>query len=216
MFEFAIRRLQSDDSLDDLTSMLHRAFAPMARRGLNCRSANQTVETTRQRIDRGECFVAVVDGRTVGTITIQAADPTAAIRRYRAADVASVHQFAVDPGYQGTGIGHALLRFASSWARERQCTELALDTPAPAEELRRYYTRRGFKLIALVQVMGRAYASAVMAQRLRTAPRGAAVSAWPARHPAQMASAELEQRSRERALEQTRAFGRSLRTVSGG
>jgi GNAT superfamily N-acetyltransferase len=196
MVDFAIRRLQPHDSLDDITSMLHRAFAPMARRGLNCRSANQSVETTRLRVRRGDCFVAVVGGRIVGTITIQAADPTAAVHFYRAADVASVHQFAVDPCFQGTGIGHALLQFAVAWARARQCVELALDTPATADGLRGYYAREGFKPVGLVQVAGRAYPSAVMTKRLYSGPRSATAHAWPARHPAQMAVVALEERRR--------------------
>lgn len=188
MIDFAIRRLQPYDSLDDLTSMLHRAFAPMKRRGLNCRSVNQTAVMTRQRIERGDCFVAVADRRIVGTITLHVSDPSAPIRRYRSPDVASVHQFAVDPSHQGAGIGHSLLQVAANWARARQYAELALDTPAPACEIRDYYARQGFRLVGLLQVAGRNYESAVMAKAVSLAPSGAKVYPWPARHPAEMAA----------------------------
>ena len=186
MIDFSIRRLQPGDSIDDLTSLLHRAFAPMGLRGLNCQSIDQTPATTRQRIRRGDCLVAVADRRIVGTITLQAPDPSAAIRFYRAPDVASIHQFAVDPDYQGDGIGHALLQVASTWGRTRRYAELALDTPAPIGPLRDYYVRQGFQLVGLVQLAGRTYESAVMAKPLGSSPKTAAIHAWPIRRPAAM------------------------------
>lgn len=202
MIDFSIRRLQPGDSLDDLTALLHRAFAPLGRRGLNCQSVDQTTATTRQRIERGDCFVAIADRAIVGTITLQVPDPSSAIRHYRAPDVASVHQFAVDPGYQGAGIGHALLQVAATWARARQYAALALDTPAPAGELRDYYGRQGFKLVGLVQLAGRGYESALMAKPVNGLPKSAKIYAWPARHPAEMAA--IAQESRVRGLRRVR------------
>jgi GNAT superfamily N-acetyltransferase len=196
MIDFSIRRLQPGDSLDDLTSMLHRAFAPMGRRGLQCQSIDQTPATTRQRAERGDCFVAIADRRIAGTITLQAPDPSVPVRRYRSPEVASIHQFAVDPCYQGEGIGHALLQGAATWARARQYAELALDTPAPAGELRDYYARHGFRLIGLVQLAGRLYDSAVMAKAVSGVPKRTAIQAWPARHPAEMAAIAHEARAR--------------------
>jgi GNAT superfamily N-acetyltransferase len=186
VIDFSIRRLQPGDSIDDLTVLLHRAFAPMALRGLNCQSINQTPTTTRQRIKRGDCFVAVANRRIVGTITLQAPDPSAPIRCYRAPDVASIHQFAVDPDYQRSGIGRALLQVAATWARARRFVELALDTPTPLGPLRDYYVRQGFRLIGLAQLMGRTYESAVMAKPLGSLPKTATIYAWPTRRPAQM------------------------------
>jgi GNAT superfamily N-acetyltransferase len=170
MIDFAIRRLQPYDSLDDLTVMLHRAFASLGRLGLNCQCVDQTSATTRQRIERGDGFVAVADRRIVGTITLEVPDPSTSIRRYRAPHVASIHQFAVDPDYQGAGIGHALLQVAATWARARRYAELALDTPALAGELRRYYAGQGFKSVGLVQLAGRTYESVVMARPVGGVP----------------------------------------------
>jgi GNAT superfamily N-acetyltransferase len=198
MIDFSVRRLQPGDSLDDLTSMLHRAFAPLGRRGWNCPCADQAPSMTRKRVARGDCFVAVADRKIVGTITLQAADPSASIQRYRCADVASIHQFAVDPCYQGAGIGHALMQVAATWARARQYAELALDTPAPAGELRNYYARQGFKSIGLVQLADRTYESAVMAKPVNGLSGRARIDPWPARHPAEMAA--IAQQARARAL----------------
>ncbi len=194
--DFALRRLRSSDSLDDLTALLHRAFAPMARRGLHCRSASQDAAGTRRRIGHGACFVALAGGVIVGAITLQPSDPASPIRRYRDDAVASIHQFAVDPRHQRLGIGRALMRAAAAWARVRGFTELALDTPVPAADLRVYYARQGFGLVDIVQVDGRDYRSAVMSRALGpdlTANVGTgALFAWPARHPAEMAALALD------------------------
>jgi len=196
MIDFAIRRLQPGDSLDELTALLHRAFAPLGRSGLDCQAVDQTAATTRRRAERGDCLVAVADRQVVGTIIVQGSDPSSAIRLYRAPGVASVHQFAVEPLYQGRGVGRALLQVATTWARTRRFAELALDTPAPAAELRAYYARQGFRLAGLVRLAGRGYESAVMAKPVGGVPKEAAAYAWPARHPAEMAAIAEEARTR--------------------
>ena len=63
-----VRPLAAEDSLVELTTLLHRAFARLKRMGLACRSADQPVAVTRQRIGQGECFVAVCGGRIVGMV----------------------------------------------------------------------------------------------------------------------------------------------------
>ena len=202
MIEFCIRRLQPGDSIDDLTLLLHRAFAPIGSRGLNCQSVDQTPETTRQRIRRGDCFVAVANRKVVGTITLQTPDPSASIRCYRACDVASIHQFAVDPDYQGHGIGHALLQVAAAWARARRYAELALDTPAPISPLRDYYMRQGFRLIGFAQWIGRTYESAVMSKPLGSPSHVATTRVWPTRRPTEIAA--IDPRLREAAARRLR------------
>ncbi len=217
MIDFSIRRLRPGDSLDDLTTLLHRAFAPMGRRGLNCPSVDQTSATTRQRVERGDCFVAVADRQVVGTITLEVCDPFAEIRRYRSPDVASIHQFAVDPAYQGAGIGHALLQVAGAWARARRFSELALDTPARASELRRYYAAQGFEWVGLARLAGRTYASAVMAKPVGDTPKSAAIHPWPARRPAEMAA--MAQEASERGVRPKKTKGSasaSLLTLGSG
>src|SRR6476661_6594606 len=59
----AIRRLQLSDSLEELTSLLRRAFASLGRQGLNCTCVDQTAAVTRERVQLGDCFVAVADRR---------------------------------------------------------------------------------------------------------------------------------------------------------
>ena len=65
-----LRRLAARDSLDAITELMHRAYAPLAARGMNFTAATQSVATTQQRIAEGQCFVAEHRGRIVGTVTV--------------------------------------------------------------------------------------------------------------------------------------------------
>lgn len=54
-----IQPIQPTDSLAELTSLLHRAYAPLAARGLHFLAANQDEARTGRRISRGECYLAI-------------------------------------------------------------------------------------------------------------------------------------------------------------
>ena len=166
MIDFAIRRLRSCDSLDALTHLLHRAFEDLARRGIECQCATQSVGRTSDRVRRGECFIAVCAGRMIGTVTMEHPDPSSAIEAYRDATTASVHQLAVDPENQGAGVGGALIAYASAWAGARRYERLALDTPQGASRELAWYFGRGFDLAQTVHVPGRRYASVVLTREL--------------------------------------------------
>ena len=166
MTDFAIRRLRPGDSLDALTQMLHRAFEELARQGTICECARQDVATTRARIARGDCFVAVTGGTIIGTLTLERPDRASPIACYRDAATASVHQLAVDPRRQGEGVGRALVAHARAWARARRLARLALDTPEGAVRQVAWYVGRGFDVVDHVQVPGRGYRSVVLAMSL--------------------------------------------------
>jgi GNAT superfamily N-acetyltransferase len=171
MKNFAIRRFNPIDSLEEVTEMLHRAFAPMAALGANCQCVDQSPSTTRQRMSRGDCRVAVADRRIVGTLTLETCDPASSLAHYRRPGVATLHQFAVDPLYQGAGVGRSLLKVATMWAHMRQFAELALDTPAVALEVRAYYAHHGFRLVGGARLAGRSYDSVIMSKPIAFEPR---------------------------------------------
>jgi GNAT superfamily N-acetyltransferase len=187
MSTITLRRLRPDDSIDELTAMLRRAFARLGASGLNCTCVDQTPDITRQRIGEGDCLVALKGRHIVGTVTLQTADPQAEIPWYQHPSVASLHQLGVEPDHQGGGVGKALLQAAEEWAFKQRCVALALDTPEPARQLHAYYARHGFSRQSTVQIAGRSYRSAVFSKAVRLVSRTVRHEAWPPRHPAEMA-----------------------------
>lgn len=140
-----VRRLRAEDSLDALTRLLRRAYAGLARRGMRYVASHQGVEVTRRRIANGECYVAELDGRLVGTITLEPPGTGRGPALYRQSDVAKVQQFGVEPAFQGSGIGTRLMEHVEARARELGAGRLALDTAEHAEQLIRWYESRGYR-----------------------------------------------------------------------
>lgn len=132
--------------------------------GLNCTYVDQTVETTRSRATRGDCYVAVCEGRLVGTMTLYAPGRESPCELYLRDDIASVRQFGVEPALQARGIGTLLLAFADHWAATRGYAELSLDTPQPAAHLIAFYRRQGFRIVDFVRFDGKHYDSAILSK----------------------------------------------------
>lgn len=166
----ALRRFDPAlDSYGQLTSMLHRAFARLAAMGLNCTCVDQTSAVTERRASAGDCFVAVNNGHSIGTLTLYGLDNDSPCDHYHRPEVATVRQFGIDPSWQQRGIGKALLRFAEHWAAMRGYAHLALDTPYPAAHLVAFYRAQGFRIVDVVRFAGKVYDSAILSKPLLAA-----------------------------------------------
>jgi GNAT superfamily N-acetyltransferase len=161
-----IRRLEPSDSIAELTGLLHRAYAPLAEAGMRFLATHQDENVTRRRIAKGECFVALRDGRLVGTIVLNPGGTTTGCDYYDRPGVSTVNQFAVEPELQRLGLGSTLMDLVEARAREIGATEIALDTAEPATHLIQYYSRRGYEIVGLTQWEVTNYRSVIMALRL--------------------------------------------------
>jgi GNAT superfamily N-acetyltransferase len=150
------------DSYEQLTAMLHRAFARLGMMGLNCLCVAQVPSVTRKRAKAGDCFVAVCGGEVVGTMTLYARDAESSCEHYRVENVATLRQFGVEPAWQSRGIGKSLIAFAEHWAATRGYAQLALDTPYPAGHLLDFYRSQGFRIIDVMRFADRDYDSAIL------------------------------------------------------
>lgn len=142
-----IRRLREDDSLEDLTGLLHRAYAPLAAAGMHYVATHQSVDVTRSRCAKGECWVAERAGRIVGTVTLVppgGASGADEPELYRRPYVAVFSQFAVDPELQRGGVGSLLLAHIESRAAALGAATIALDTSEHAHDLIAWYLARGY------------------------------------------------------------------------
>ncbi len=171
-----IRPLAARDSLDALTALLHRAYAPLAAQGMNFTAATQTSDVTQKRAAEGQCWVAEQGGELVGTVTVcgpydVASAPWAAdVPWFRERDTAHFHQFAVDPALQGQGLGRRLVQACEDWARQGGYQRMVLDTAMPATALRALYRRLGYNEVGDVQWSGKHYRSVIMLKALEHSP----------------------------------------------
>jgi GNAT superfamily N-acetyltransferase len=144
-----IRPYVDSDSISEITSLLHRAYKEHADMGMLFLASHQDEAVTLERIKRGTCFIAELDGKIVGTITLYDA---AASRHYNFLTGGCYFgQFAVEPELQSSGVGSMLLEKVEMLAREWGLKQIALDTSEDAKELIKYYEHRGYKFLDYVQ-----------------------------------------------------------------
>jgi GNAT superfamily N-acetyltransferase len=159
-----VRRLGAGDSLAKLTELLHRAYAPLAAAGLHYVASHQSEAVTAQRIAGKECYVALAGARIVGTILLAPPGRSGGCAYYERPGVATFHQFAVDPEYQGQGVGGLLLNRVELRARELGAAELALDTAEGAHHLIARYERCGYRVVDRVDWEQTNYVSVIMSK----------------------------------------------------
>ena len=164
--DIVIRRLSFSDSLEDLTALLHRFYKFLADLGFRYVATYQDMEMTKRRVNKGDTFVAECQGHIVGVITLRRMDSTSGSPWYDRDGVASFGQFAVDPEFQGGGIGAALLNTVEQAARTGKVRELALDTAEGAKHLRSFYERRGYRFIEFVDWSVTNYRSVILSKTL--------------------------------------------------
>jgi len=162
-----IRRLNERDSIEAITEMLHRAYAPLAEAGMRYLASHQDDEMTLKRTfgHMTECWVAERDGLLVGVVTLRL-EGTDECSYFNRPGVASFEQFAVDPHEQGHGVGEALLDTIERRAARHGAVELGCDTSEKADRLIAMYRRRGYEIVETADWAVTNYASVILSKRL--------------------------------------------------
>ena len=143
--EIQIRLFSSTDDLEQITRLIHLAYAQHAAIGLRYWGTHQSVADTATRFASGQGFVAVSGGEYVGTITVRPPQPESTLKLYREPHTWSICQFAVSPMLKGTGLGKALHEVALAHARQNGGQVMAIDTAAPAKGLIAMYRAWGYQ-----------------------------------------------------------------------
>jgi GNAT superfamily N-acetyltransferase len=164
--EIVYRYLSVTDDVEEITEMLHDAYAPLKAAGMNFVASHQDAETTKRRMAAGETIVAVGEGGLVGVITLREAARTRGSPFYDRPDVALFGQFAVRPAQQRSGIGSNLISLVEQRAEEKGVGELALDTSERAVDLIALYERKGYRFVEYIQWPDVNYRSMIFAKRL--------------------------------------------------
>jgi GNAT superfamily N-acetyltransferase len=161
-----IRRLSTQDSFEDLTDLLHRAYAPLAAAGMHFLATHQSAKTTQHRCESGDCFVIEHEERVVATITVYHDRADSDCLLYRDPGVWYFGQFAVEPHLQRNGIGESLLKHAEEFARSMGATHFGCDTSEQSARLIAYYTRLGFSPVGFQQWPEVNYRSVVLMKKI--------------------------------------------------
>ncbi len=156
----------NEHSVDEITEILHRAYSRLLKMGLKFWATTQSPEETLKRFNDGRGFVALREGKIVGTITYYDDCRNNDCEWYKSPSVSRFGQFAVDPDIQAAGIGSLLIETVTELAKSNEKKELALDTSEKAEHLIEYYEKRGFRFIQYMQWHRVNYRSVVMSKKI--------------------------------------------------
>lgn len=165
--DIQLRVLDERDSLEELTALLHRAYAELGALGFRYKAVDQGVEVTRKRISKGECYLALRDSAIVGTaVLLPPSWQPSYCEWYARPDVAVLSQFAVEPRLQRRGLGTRLMDTVEARAAELGANELSIDTAEGASHLIRFYQRRGYRHVGTAQWEHANYRSVLLSKHL--------------------------------------------------
>ena len=137
-----VRRCQAEDVFV-VAALLDEATAWVGERGYEQWPLPFPREQIAAAIERGEVYVAQLDGDVVATVTLLWDDPT--YWGERPADAAYVHKLAVRRACAGQRIGTAIVEWADATAATSGRRFLRLDCLRDNPGIRSYYERLGFE-----------------------------------------------------------------------
>jgi GNAT superfamily N-acetyltransferase len=139
-----VYRLATIEDAERLLHVTYEAYVTIRELELSWPAANADLALIQDNIKNNECYVLEVDGIIAATITLSKGEEVKAVT-----DFPFVRWFAVDPAYQGAGLGDKLL----TWVEQsiiRDKVGAAAVTLATAEKhpwLLPMYERRNYESI---------------------------------------------------------------------
>ena len=162
-----VRPLDSKDSIQELTELLHLAFKLDEQQPYEYPMAKQNEETTRMHVKCGDCWIADVEGRLTGVGLVW--PPEKNVHRrwyrrwYRPRQTAYLRLLAVHPDFQGMGVGTMLLDHCEQSAVKMSAWELAGSSPVGSRQLS-LYKRRGYRIFRYISFSDLNYHSVAFAK----------------------------------------------------
>ena len=161
-----IKLFGPNDSLEELTNLIHRAFRELADQGFKYWATHQTINDTKKRIAKGACYIKTINGKIISTIVLNKPNNSDGHPWYERSNVTTFHQFAVDPDFQKQGIGTEMMDFVEQRAIEFGVDELSCDTAEGASHLIKMYRKRGYRIIGKANWDITNYISVIMSKKL--------------------------------------------------
>jgi GNAT superfamily N-acetyltransferase len=147
-----VRACQADD-LSRVAELLDEATVWVGERGYEQWPLPYPRGEIAAAIERGEVYVAELDGDVVATVTLLWDDELH--WGERPPDAAYVHKLAVSRACAGQRIGHEIVEWADTTAAANGRTFLRLDCMRTNPGIRRYYEQLGFQHLGDEVVAGR-------------------------------------------------------------
>ncbi|MEV7276074.1 N-acetyltransferase [Streptomyces sp. NPDC093111] len=141
--DVVVRRLGDGDSVEQLTTLLHRSYADHAEAGRVFFASYQSVQDTAHRVAGGECWLALRGPELVGSVTV-AAETRVPEECPAPVGAGFFWQLAVDPALRGRGLGRQLMALAEKRIAALGAPQVVIDTSVEAVELVAWYRRRGY------------------------------------------------------------------------
>jgi len=162
------RLLSSDDSIAELTQLLHKSYKILADMGLRYVAATQDQSITLNRTRYAyKCYIGIYKHKIVSTISLYSPNPSDKSSWYSKDFVAKIGQFAVAPELQKYGIGSKMMDIVEEEARRiKNVREIALDTAETAYHLIDFYKKRGYRYVETIQWDVTNYKSVVLSKSL--------------------------------------------------
>lgn len=141
-----IRSKDDTVSWEELTELLHDAYAQHLKNGLNYAAATQTPAQTKARAEghsgqKSDTLVAFDNDKLVGTISYEISNGT---KWYHGKRYLFFHQFAVLTDCKSKGIGSKFLSYIEEIAKAENCDTVVFDTAESASELIHWCQKRGY------------------------------------------------------------------------
>jgi len=151
-------RLAIQEDLASLAALVSRVVPLMRAEGnLQWDDTYPNPQGFGRDIERGQLWVAEIDGRIVGVVAITA-DPEP---DYIQADwdhkeaALVVHRLAVDPDFRGVGVARALMKHAEEVARSHSIHAIRIDTNIENQATQRLFPGLGYRFAGEISLQMR-------------------------------------------------------------
>jgi len=160
-----IRKLLPQDSVAEVTELLHVVFAQGPDQPFAYPVATHNEHTILRQIQKGSCWLAVIDDRIAGAAILQIPERIDSRVSNDPEVGAHLYQLAVHPDFQGRGIGSKLLKACEEDAVQMGAQHVWASSPVHSRQLN-LYLRHGYEYMEYYSWPGTNYDSITFRKRL--------------------------------------------------
>lgn len=168
MEEIKIMPKPAHISWDTIHDILYKAHESNRQKGVDMKTAYLSGEELKKRVGReGQCFVAILGNKIVGTASVRFYDRNCWYHRGKIADFMLV---GILPEYKGKGIYSMLSRYRDTYIRNLGCNVVELDTAEGNTNMISISKKYGFQIVGIKASPYTEHYSVIMVKWLEKCP----------------------------------------------